>query len=89
MGSYIPAGDDDRREMLAKCGAKSVDDFYGAVPSAMRLEKLNLPAGVSEMETARFVSGLADKNIVFKSVFRGAGAYRHYIPATVKSITSK
>ena len=89
MGSYIPAGDEERREMLAKCGAKSVDDFYGAVPSAMRLEKLNLPAGVSEMESARFVSDLADRNVVFKSVFRGAGAYRHYIPATVKSITSK
>ncbi len=89
MGSYIPNGDDDRREMLDKCGAKSVDDFYSAVPSAMRLTKLNLPAGVSEMETSRFVEELAEKNIAFKRVFRGAGAYKHYIPATVKSITAK
>ena len=89
MGSYIPAGDEERREMLDRCGVKSVDDFYGAVPAAMRLDKLNLPSGVSELETVRFVEGLAEKNLRFKSVFRGAGAYRHFIPATVKSITSK
>lgn len=89
MGSYIPAGADERREMLDRCGVKSVDDFYGAVPVAMRLDKLNLPSGVSELETVRFVEGLAEKNLRLKSVFRGAGAYRHFIPATVKSITSK
>lgn len=89
MGSYIPAGADERREMLDRCGVKSVDDFYGAVPAAMRLDKLNLPSGVSELETVRFVEELAGKNLRLKSVFRGAGAYRHFIPATVKSITSK
>ena len=89
MGSYIPVGDADRREMLGRCGAKSVDDFYAAVPPSVRLDRLNLPAGCSELETVRFVEGLAGRNTRFKSVFRGAGAYRHYIPATVKSIVSK
>ena len=32
---------------------------------------------------------IADKNKVFKSVFRGCGAYRHYIPAIVKQVVSK
>ena len=32
---------------------------------------------------------LAAKNRVFPSVFRGAGAYRHYIPSIVKTVTSK
>ena len=89
MGSYIPAGDEERQEMLTRCGVKSVDDFYEAVPVAMRLSKLDLPAGASELETTRFVEGLADKNLRLKSIFRGAGAYKHYIPATVKSITAK
>jgi glycine dehydrogenase subunit 1 len=32
---------------------------------------------------------IADKNTVFKTIFRGAGAYNHYIPSIVKQITSK
>ena len=32
---------------------------------------------------------LAVKNRVFRTIFRGAGAYRHYIPAAVTSIISK
>ena len=32
---------------------------------------------------------LAGKNRVFRTIFRGAGAYRHYIPAAVTSIISK
>lgn len=32
---------------------------------------------------------IAAQNIVFDSIFRGAGAYDHYIPAIVKSVTGK
>ena len=32
---------------------------------------------------------IAEKNQVFKTIFRGAGAYRHFIPAMVKNVTSK
>ena len=35
------------------------------------------------------MAALAGKNRVFRSVFRGAGAYRHFIPAIVKTVTSK
>ena len=35
------------------------------------------------------MASLAEKNRVFRSVFRGAGAYRHYIRSIVKTVTSK
>ena len=37
----------------------------------------------------REMEDLAGKNRVFRTIFRGAGAYRHYIPAAVTSIISK
>ena len=41
------------------------------------------------MEVSRKVRDMADKNVRFRSIFRGAGAYRHYIPAVVKTVTSR
>ena len=32
---------------------------------------------------------MADKNKIFPHIFRGAGAYNHYVPAMVKSVLSK
>ena len=75
--------------MLEAIGCQSVDDLFAQVPEEMRLDHLDLPDGKSELEVRRILEGIAAKNTVFPSVFRGAGAYRHYIPAIVKSVTSK
>ena len=89
MGSYIPSTLDERQAMLAQLGLDSVEDLYATVPEAARAGALDLPDGLSELEVAETVSGLASKNTQFKSVFRGAGAYKHYIPSIVKTVTSK
>ena len=75
--------------MLESIGCQSVDDLFAQVPPEMRLDHLDLPDGKSELEVRRVLEGIAAKNTVFPSVFRGAGAYKHYIPAIVKSVTSK
>ena len=75
--------------MLGAIGCQSVDDLFAQVPEEMRLDHLDLPDGKSELEVRRILEGIAAKNTVFPSVFRGAGAYRHYIPAIVKSVTGK
>ena len=75
--------------MLESIGCQSMDDLYAQVPPEMRLDHLDLPDGKSELEVRRILEGIAAKNTVFPSVFRGAGAYKHYIPAIVKSVTSK
>ena len=89
MGSYVPNTEAQREEMLATCGLSSVDDLYAIVPPESRITGLDLPAGLSEMEVRAQMQALADENQRFSSVFRGAGAYRHYIPAIVTSVTSK
>lgn len=89
MGSFIPATQEERHEMLQAAGYGSVREMYAAVPDEVWLEHVNLPAGKTEMEVAEDMGALAEKNTQFKSCFRGAGAYRHFIPAAVRAITSK
>ena len=89
MGSYLPSTPSERREMLREIGLDSFDELYRDVPESVRLKSLSIPEGVSEMEAASQISALADKNTRYRTIFRGAGAYDHYIPAIVKSVTSK
>lgn len=89
MGAYIPSTSEERQEMLKAVGVSDFDGLYKAVPSDMRVDKLNIPDGRSELEVSQMVRGMAAKNKVYGSIFRGAGAYNHYIPSIVKSVTGK
>ena len=89
MGAYLPSTSEERQKMLEEIGLGSFDELYRDVPESVRLSGLDIPEGVSEMEAAAQISALADKNTRYKTIFRGAGAYDHYIPAIVKSVTSK
>ena len=89
MGSYVPNSPAVQREMLRVIGAGSIRELYGNVPPEMFVRELDLPAGKSELEVRGAVSRLAEKNRVFRTCLRGAGAYRHFIPAAVKSIASR
>ena len=89
MGSYIPNTGKEQLEMLQSMGYSSMDDLFAAIPDEMKLKDgLDLPEGKSELEVSRIMKGIAAKNKVFSSIFRGAGAYNHYIPAVVGSVLS-
>ncbi len=89
MGSYVPSTNAERRKMLEAIGVKSIRDLYCNVPQDMFIKELNLPEGMSELELRRELTAIADKNVVFPTCLRGAGSYRHFIPATVKAITGR
>ena len=89
MASYIPSTGEERQAMLEAIGLTSIDQLYDVVPENVRVKDLDLPEGMSELEVGKVMADLAEKNRVFRSVFRGAGAYRHFIPAIVKTVTSK
>ena len=88
MGTYVPNTKKEQHQMLEAIGLKSMD---GLMPSLRKSSNnpLDIPKGMSEMEVSRKVTSIAGKNKVFNSIFRGCGAYRHYIPAIVKQVTSK
>ncbi len=89
MGSYVPATTAEQQAMLAALGMSSADELYADIPEDVRISTLNLPEGLSEMEVSSTITALAGVNRRFSQCFRGAGAYRHYIPSIVKAVTSK
>ena len=90
MGSYVPNTLEERKKMLQEIGYSSIEDLFAHIPEEVKLKgELNIPNGKSEFEVRREMEQIAEKNQVFKTIFRGAGAYRHFIPAMVKNVTSK
>lgn len=90
MGNYIPVTPREKRLMEDFVGINDTDELFDELPEGVRLKNgLQLPEGLSESEVLDFMCQMAAKNTVFKSIFRGAGIYNHYIPAIVEYITSK
>src|SRR5664279_480207 len=82
-GPHTPA---DRARMLQTIGVASVDDLFDDIPVALRASRLDLPAGISELELSAHLQGLAARNRIDLASFLGAGSYRHYQPPAVDQI---
>ena len=87
---YIPATNEDEQKMLKACNVGSIDDLFSDIPDDLKLNRdLNLDESKSELEVSEIITKMADKNIDDLTCFLGAGAYDHYIPSLIKSITSR
>lgn len=86
--SYIPHTDAERQAMLSAIGVASLDDLFEAVPASHRFPALNLDGPLSEMEATAELLALAEANDHAQdyAIFRGAGAYHHFIPSAVNHI---
>lgn len=87
---YIPATHEDEQKMLKACNVGSIDDLFSDIPDDLKLNRdLNLDESKSELEVSEIITKMADKNIDDLTCFLGTGAYDHYIPSLIKSITSR
>lgn len=89
MGSYLPNTRQEQQEMLSEVGYESFDALFAHIPEEVKVKELNIPSGLSEMEVISEMEEIAQKNKIFRHIFRGAGAYDHYIPAIVGSVVNK
>ena len=78
MAGYLPAAAAERAAQYAALGLSGPEALYRDVPPPQ-----------SELEARRTLEALADQNLRFRTILRGAGAYDHYIPAAVSRIASK
>jgi glycine dehydrogenase subunit 1 len=89
---YLPHSDEDRRAMLARIGAPSIDALFADIPAGKRIDGLlDLPVTRSEIEVERMLAKMAGRNTAAGSVpfFVGGGAYRHHVPASVDHLIQR
>ncbi|MDF2586234.1 MAG: gcvPA [Anaerocolumna sp.] len=90
MATYVPNTLHEQQNMLASMGYSTIGELYSSIPKDVLLNRpLEIPNGLSEFEVRSKMTRLADENKVFQTIYRGCGAYRHYIPTSVKYIASK
>jgi glycine dehydrogenase subunit 1 len=87
--SYIANTEEQRKEMLRRCGASSIDDLFADIPPALAPQSFDLPRGKSEFEVAMILRDLAGRNYSHLINFVGAGFYDHYIPAALDAIAGR
>ena len=86
--SYIPHTETERQQMLATVGVSAIEDLFGAVPARHRFPFLNLPDPLSEQEVQAELLSLAEANDHGQdfAIFRGGGAWHHFIPSALNHI---
>ena len=82
---FIPNTDADRAAMLQTIGVASVKDLFADVPQDALYPKIKLPSALSELDLMREMQALSARNVNVNehACFLGAGAYNHFIPATI------
>ncbi len=89
---YVPLTEKDREKILKRIGVKAFDELLEGLPEGLRLGKdLDIAPGMTEQDLAAHLTEMAGENRSLDSIvsFLGAGAYNHYIPATVDSLVSR
>ncbi|MDZ7759294.1 MAG: aminomethyl-transferring glycine dehydrogenase subunit GcvPA [Desulfovermiculus sp.] len=89
---YLPHTDSEIQDMLKVIGADSLEDLFSPIASdCRRTTSLNLPEPMTEWELDGYMADLAQNmRPSQKSMsFLGAGNYEHFIPASLKHLTSR
>jgi glycine dehydrogenase subunit 1 len=88
---YLPHTEPERLKMLEEIGVRSFEELIQQIPENIRIKKLNLAEGLSELELTKTLQALAQKNHTAPSqaCFLGGGSYQRYVPAVVPAIVSR
>ena len=89
MNNLLALNEQTRNEMLESIGKSSVEELFSQIPQTARMNTLDLPEALSEMQTQRVVKKLAKSNNSDYIYFVGAGTYNKFIPAAVSQIAQR
>ncbi len=89
---YLPQTPEEIKKMCAAVGVSSPDALFDVIPQNLRLQQdLDLPAPLAEAPLLAHLKGLGrvNANVDSMAAFLGGGAYHHYIPVLVSTLTSR
>lgn len=89
MNNFAALNEQDRTEMLNSISKSNIDELFVQIPQMAKMQNLNLPEALNEMQTQRKIQSLAKKNKSDYSYFIGAGTYNKFIPAAVGQIAQR
>ncbi|PKK86060.1 MAG: aminomethyl-transferring glycine dehydrogenase [Thermoplasmata archaeon HGW-Thermoplasmata-1] len=87
---FIP-NSEIKQAMLAEIGLDDIDELFADVPKEVRYGGLQIEKSKSEMQVRREMKHMLSKNVTLDEItsFIGGPAMPHFVPAAVRSITSR
>lgn len=78
-------------QMLNEIDLENIEKLFSDIPKDIRINKLNLPNGLSQQDVEKKLREIGKKNVSFYDVpsFLGGGVTPHFIPAVVKEVVSR
>ncbi len=89
MKNFLIHNEKTTQEMCEAIGISKVEDLFKQIPQSVRMSELDLPEGLSEMETQRKVKNLAKSNKSDFISFLGGGIYNKFVPACINQVASR
>jgi glycine dehydrogenase subunit 1 len=88
---YISNTEEQKKEMLQTIGAPTFEHLIAQVPRSLRDFRMDIPAGVSELELFRELVEVGKQNSHFHdhACYLGAGNYDHFIPTVVNHMVHR
>ena len=89
MNNFTALNEETRKEMLESISKSNIDELFEEIPQKVRMQSLDLPNALNEMQAQRVVKGLAKANNSDYIYFVGAGTYNKFIPAAVSQVAQR
>lgn len=89
MNNFTALNEETRKEMLESISKSNIDELFEEIPQKARMQSLDLPNALNEMQAQRVVKGLAKANSSDYIYFVGAGTYNKFIPAAVSQVAQR
>ena len=89
MNNFTALNKETRKEMLESISKSNIDELFEEIPQKARMQSLDLPNALNEMQAQRVVKGLAKANNSDYIYFVGAGTYNKFIPAAISQVAQR
>lgn len=89
MKNFLVHNEQTIKEMCQDIGINTLEDLFNQIPQDVRMPQINLPDGLSELQTQKTVKNLAKENITDYACFLGGGIYNKFIPACISQVANR